>query len=1058
MRNIQVLCLLLSLFINSLVAQNFNNGFNFVLPPFDGTSQNFLPEFPAYTITEAHRVTTGSDGKFYSNGQPIRFWGVNMTIGGNFPLQADAPLIATRMRKMGINLVRIHHFDNPSWGGPNNSIFRDGNQGTRDLNPVTLDRLEYFIAQLKVNGIFVDIELNVSREFQEVDGVLYADSLDAINKAETLFDPYIRDLQKEFAQQLLTHVNPYTGLSLIDDPVMAMLEMNNEATLVRYWKSDYLYRFNQGGLMLYRHEQMLNDRWQDWLVEKYGNDSNLMAAWESEPVNPNNLLENGAFEDGPLGLPWSLELNGTAEGTISLDNQNTYGGNAACRLDVTETSSAGWHIQFKNAGFSLEAGKTYELAFAARANGTYDITASAVRDNPPYDFYAGFDLTVTPNWQPYFFTFTMPEENNGNGRIALSPDNQLGQFWFDNFSVLELPREGLAANESLTNQNVRRILWSEKANYSKARVADMLEFYMSIQQEHFDDLRSYLVNTLNVRTPITGSNALAGPTDAATHENLDYLDDHSYWDSPDLLDDDFSSPNWLIRNDPMVRNDRFSAISIPFAGHAFADKPLTVSEYNHCFPNIYRAEMMPFILSYGLYHGMDGIMLFEYNSNRDWEIDQVDRYFSLHQDHNIMAMSPSFAYAFREGLVQENPNPIIINYSREWLYESAKVNNTSSWSPYTPIDKRLTFTHTVQVGTYDAPTTTDFTTLPSVAGSPYMTQTGETSLDTDVGLLETATDKFITIGGFLEEAAPTTSGNMTIIQADGFGVVSWLSLTNNPLTNTAKSILTLSSRIQNTNMIWNGDQTVNGNWGTAPTEIQPRQVTLRLNIDADYIRVYPLNELGAEQNSQQLFPISGNTFEIQLDQRTEPTLWWGIEAVGGTILSIDEALNLKAIAEKEKVRLDWQALSTNGEPFQVQRSTNLQQWKNIETVKANSRNTYQFFDKKPVLGRAYYRLEQQGKQEESRFSNIAEVTFSEVYEMIHLNPSPTMTQLQVEVERPLNTPLQWEIVDLNGTVIQTGSSRQKRWIINVSDLEKGMYFIRFESDYIPLGIKKVIKI
>lgn len=107
---------------------------------------------------------------------------------------------------------------------------------------------------------------------------------------------------------------------------------------------------------------------------------------------------------------------------------------------------------------------------------------------------------------------------------------------------------------------------------------------------------------------------------------------------------------------------------------------------------------------------------------------------------------------------------------------------------------------------------------------------------------------------------------------------------------------------------------------------------------------------------------------------------------------------------------------------------------------------------------AYYRLQQQGKQDKSRFSNIAEVTFSEVYEMIHLNPSPTMTQLQVEVERPLNTPLQWEIVDLNGAVIQTGSSRQKRWIINVSDLEKGMYFIRFESDYIPLGIKKVIKI
>src|SRR5688572_8425727 len=41
----------------------------------------------------------------------IRFFGVNMAFGGNFPTHADAEKIAARMAKFGINCVRFHHLD-----------------------------------------------------------------------------------------------------------------------------------------------------------------------------------------------------------------------------------------------------------------------------------------------------------------------------------------------------------------------------------------------------------------------------------------------------------------------------------------------------------------------------------------------------------------------------------------------------------------------------------------------------------------------------------------------------------------------------------------------------------------------------------------------------------------------------------------------------------------------------------------------------------------------------------------------------------------------------------
>src|SRR5262245_17962786 len=43
------------------------------------------------------------DGHLYLGKERIRFFGVNMAFGGNFPTHADAEKIAARMAKFGIN-------------------------------------------------------------------------------------------------------------------------------------------------------------------------------------------------------------------------------------------------------------------------------------------------------------------------------------------------------------------------------------------------------------------------------------------------------------------------------------------------------------------------------------------------------------------------------------------------------------------------------------------------------------------------------------------------------------------------------------------------------------------------------------------------------------------------------------------------------------------------------------------------------------------------------------------------------------------------------------------
>jgi hypothetical protein len=105
----------------------------------------------------------------------------------------------------------------------------------------------------------------------------------------------------------------------------------------------------------------------------------------------------------------------------------------------------------------------------------------------------------------------------------------------------------------------------------------------------------------------------------------------------------------------------------------------------------------------------------------------------------------------------------------------------------------------------------------------------------------------------------------------------WVSLNGDSLPRANTSLITLSSKIQNTNMIWDGTTTIHNNWGTFPTEIAPLSIFLKLEITADSIFVYPLDSKGKESNFSVLYPSQPGIFSLFIDQNISKTLWFGIE-------------------------------------------------------------------------------------------------------------------------------------------------------------------------------------
>ena len=169
-----------------------------------------------------HGFLQARDGGFvFEDGTAARFWGTNFNSAACFPKHSYSKTVARRLSKFGVNIVRFHQMD-AEWSTPNIFQFTKGRRldDTQSLDPTSLDRLDYLIHCLKQEGIYVYMDLLTYRIFKTGDNVDEAEKLGQEARPYSNFDPRLIELQKMFATQLWTHVNPYTKLAYKDDPVI----------------------------------------------------------------------------------------------------------------------------------------------------------------------------------------------------------------------------------------------------------------------------------------------------------------------------------------------------------------------------------------------------------------------------------------------------------------------------------------------------------------------------------------------------------------------------------------------------------------------------------------------------------------------------------------------------------------------------------------------------------------------------------------------------------------------------------------------------------------------
>ena len=240
---------------------------------------------------------------YFEDGTRARFFGFNIATRSNTPDHATAERLAAHFASMGVNIIRLHAVDAPigeepaSWSSCPEAPLIDYPAGdSRHFTAEGLDRFEYLIAQLEQRGIYLHIDLIVARQFVEGDGLEYPGGAPSCIKRYCLYNDRLIELQKEYAKQLLCHVNPYTGRALIDDPAVVTVQINNEDTAIKG---------NMGGdageeMKPYREE--VQRRFNNFLLAKYHTREKLAAAWTRDGV-----CALGADEDPAQGTVRGIE-------------------------------------------------------------------------------------------------------------------------------------------------------------------------------------------------------------------------------------------------------------------------------------------------------------------------------------------------------------------------------------------------------------------------------------------------------------------------------------------------------------------------------------------------------------------------------------------------------------------------------------------------------------------------------------------------------------------------------------------------------------------------------
>jgi len=840
-------------------------------------------------------IHVGEDGHLYVGDKRIKFLGVNFCGGAAFPRKEDSEKIAARLAKFGVNIVRFHHMD-ASWEPFN--IFNKTFKNTRNLNIEALDRLDYFIAKLKENGVYVDLNLLVSRRFTSADGL--PSEIDSVNWKDQqvlgFFVDEVKNLEMEYAKNLLTHHSPYTGFSYAEDPAVAFVEIVNEQGLIHGWLGGVVDNLPQV------FKEALKEKWNEYLRSKYGSTERLRESWSTGVEEPQEeMIKNGFFERMLEG--WVVEIHNGADASYRIIDGPQ--GLKALEIKVLKLGSEGWNVQFNYPGLKVRAGEAYLIKFMGRADRDVQISVSLKQAHEPWkDLSNRITLKLTLEWREYEVAL-VASASDDNARLDISNlGATLAEYQFSSFSMKLFKGYSLREGEKIEESTVNIFSMSEFGKRTSAAREDWINFLYGLEERYFTEFYDYLKKELGVKALVVGT--IVGCSTPNIMSKLDVIDTHAYWHHPAFPGRPWDPNNWYLINEPMV--SRLDEGTIPrLALKRVYGKPHLVSEYNHPSPNMYDAETDIILAAYAAIQDWDGIFLFDYGRLDDWDSERIRGYFDIDQHPVKMATLIPAHMIFVRGDVKPSKEIVAVRLSKQKEIEIMSSGKARAWAlpdgGYLGVSSRIPLVHKTALVVDGGLEPHESLEETEVTGPIYRSDTNEIIWDASnreraVLFVNTSRSKAIVgfcgggrfgLGDIIIEPEGTLLGKwsvVTITVMDGEDFKDWKSL-----------LLVAGGYVINTNMkireyesgriiatgskdlkkieVYNGGITCGTDWGSSPTLVEGIPVIVKIKTQKE-IAVWALNNIGERMRK---IPVSSQgDFKVFRIGPEYETLWYEISA------------------------------------------------------------------------------------------------------------------------------------------------------------------------------------
>ncbi len=675
--------------------------FSFLNHPLDASDRLFVRDGHFYRVGPDLAPNTEDDER-------VRLFGVNLAFGANFPAQSDAARIAKRLRRLGVNLVRLHHMDSQPDSNPQNanSLLTTGPYPT--LNQVAAARLRVFLDALEAEGIYANLNLHVGYTFRpSVDGMppFAGAAFPTQSKPLHIFHPRMVDLQVEYTRKIID------ALKLKDDPVLGMVEIDNESSLVREWQAANLDRNLLGE---YRTE--LQRQWNAWLALHYESTQALRESWGGGEPDGQQLLGNN----------WQLELHAPGQATRTADGDTV----------IVRVTNGGDVVILKLVGFSITLDRPYLAEVEMRADlpdgASRSIYWDIKQDVNPWRTATNKTVSVTNQWQKFTMSLQPAFAMDRIGRFGLSVEKVDAPLYVRNWGLRQVARRGLADGESMEAANIALVGEDEIA--TQRRTDDYLLFLADSDRAYLEQMLPATRESAGVLVPVAGTQmGYGGLLNLDSHAGLDYQDNHFYIDHYSFPNVAWDGRDWRIRDQSSLGSGLGTFTNMAAARES--GRPYTVSEYNQPWPNTYGAEIDATLAIYGAFQDWDSIMHFAYSHGRNWD-DGVPNGFNINGDWTKFPNVGQAAWLFRSGAIQPAAQSLDIPVSVALRLRAARqkqngniasfLNSAMGYNP------DLALIH--RTGVYRS----DEATPPEAAAQkltgPFVADTGEYTYDRDARL------------------------------------------------------------------------------------------------------------------------------------------------------------------------------------------------------------------------------------------------------------------------------------------------------------------------------------